>query len=63
MLLLFFHSKKDPDLLVKVIPCLQHLLQDENVNVQKKVIFTLSSIYKTLLLVSPDFIRCVYSQA
>lgn len=42
--------KKDPDLLVKVIPCLQHLLQDENVNVQKKVILTLSSIYKTLLL-------------
>lgn len=42
--------KKDPELLPKVIPCLQHLLSDENVNVQKRVILSLSSVYKTLIM-------------
>ncbi|XP_053373588.1 symplekin-like isoform X2 [Mercenaria mercenaria] len=42
--------KKDPELLSKIMPCLQHLLNDENVNVQKRVILTLSSIYKTLIM-------------
>ncbi|XP_060559831.1 symplekin-like isoform X2 [Ruditapes philippinarum] len=42
--------KKDPELLTKIMPCLQHLLNDENVNVQKRVILTLSSIYKTLIM-------------
>lgn len=42
--------KKDPELLAKTMPCMQHLLNDENVNVQKKVILCLSGVYKTLLL-------------
>ncbi|KAL3875215.1 hypothetical protein ACJMK2_038140 [Sinanodonta woodiana] len=42
--------KKDPEILPKVIPCLQHLLQDENINVQKKVILTLSGIFRSVLV-------------
>lgn len=49
---MFFCSKKDPELLPKTLPCLQQLLNDENVNVQKKVILTLSNVYKSLLMVS-----------
>lgn len=45
------HSKKDPELLPKTMPCLQRLLSDENVNVQKKVILSLSNVYKSLLMV------------
>lgn len=42
-------SKKEPDLLGKCIPCLQILLQDENVNVQKKTILVLPNIYKIIV--------------
>ncbi|XP_052769693.1 symplekin-like isoform X1 [Mya arenaria] len=42
--------KKDPELLPKVLPSMQHLLNDENVNVQKKVILSLSSVYRALIL-------------
>lgn len=41
--------KKEPDLLGKCIPCLQILLQDENVNVQKKTILVLPNIYKIIV--------------
>ncbi|WAR18746.1 SYMPK-like protein [Mya arenaria] len=37
-------------LLPKVLPSMQHLLNDENVNVQKKVILSLSSVYRALIL-------------
>lgn len=42
--------KVDSDLLPKVMPSLQHLLNDENVNVQKKVILSLPSVYRVLLM-------------
>ncbi|KAK3581424.1 hypothetical protein CHS0354_016286 [Potamilus streckersoni] len=42
--------KKDPEILPKVLPCLHHLLQDENINVQKKVILTLSGIFRSVLV-------------
>ncbi|KAK3093871.1 hypothetical protein FSP39_021289 [Pinctada imbricata] len=41
--------KHDYGLLHKTLPCLQILLQDENVNVQKKVILTLPSLYKIMV--------------
>ncbi|XP_076096063.1 symplekin-like isoform X2 [Mytilus galloprovincialis] len=41
--------KKEPDLLDKCMPCLQVLLQDENVNVQKKTILVLPNIYRTIV--------------
>ena len=46
-----YFSKHDPGLLNKILPCLQMLLVDENVNVQKKVILTLPSIYKIIITV------------
>lgn len=45
-------SKKDPELLNKILPCLQILLQDDNVNVQKKVILSLPQVYKVIVKVS-----------
>jgi len=53
--MLLFYSKKDPELLPKTMPCLQLMLTDDNVNVQKKVILTLSNVYKTLLMVMCRF--------
>lgn len=50
--LLFYCSKKDPELLNKILPCLQILLQDDNVNVQKKVILSLPQVYKVIVKVS-----------
>lgn len=44
-------SKKDPELLNKILPCLQILLQDDNVNVQKKVILSLPQVYKVIVKV------------
>ncbi|XP_041352693.1 symplekin-like [Gigantopelta aegis] len=42
-------SKKDPEALPKVLPSLNILLSDENVNVQKKVILVLVPMYKNTL--------------
>ncbi|XP_071079022.1 symplekin-like isoform X1 [Haliotis cracherodii] len=39
-------SKKDPEVLSKVLPSLNMLLADENVNVQKKVILTSIQMFK-----------------
>jgi vesicle coat complex subunit len=47
-------SKQDQACLLRVVPCIHHLLQDENVNVKKKVILSFSSIYRCALLVSQD---------
>ncbi|OWF40642.1 symplekin-like [Mizuhopecten yessoensis] len=41
--------KKDMELLPKILPCLQLLLEDENVNIQKKVILIMSQVYKCVL--------------
>lgn len=45
-------SKKDPELLNKMLPCLQILLQDDSVNVQKKVILSLPQVYKVIVKIS-----------
>ncbi|GAB1598351.1 symplekin-like [Argonauta hians] len=41
--------KKEPDLLMKILPNLSILFQDENVNVQKKVILTMAGLYRIAL--------------
>lgn len=41
--------KKDAECLVRVIQCIAHLLQDENVNVQKKVILSFAGLYRCAL--------------
>ncbi|XP_069117050.1 symplekin-like [Argopecten irradians] len=41
--------KKDRELLPKILPCLQLLLEDENINIQKKVILVMSQVYKCVL--------------
>ena len=48
----FSHSKKDPDLLLKILPNLIALFQDENVNVRKKVILVMAGLYRLALQVS-----------
>ncbi|KAK7480355.1 hypothetical protein BaRGS_00028402 [Batillaria attramentaria] len=41
--------KKDAECLIRVIPCIAHLMQDENVNVQKKVILCFAGLYRCAL--------------
>ncbi|XP_076441819.1 symplekin-like [Babylonia areolata] len=41
--------KKDHTCLPRVMPCIMHLVQDENVNVQKKVILAFSGLYRCAL--------------
>ena len=48
----FFQSKKDKECLPKVLPSMLMLLTDEDVNVQKKVILTSTSMFKITLEVS-----------
>lgn len=45
------HSKRDNELLLKLIANLNMLLKDESVNVQKKAILTLTQLYKVALQV------------
>ena len=42
----FFFSKKDPDVFTKVIGNLVMLLQDDNVAVSKKVMLSMSNLYR-----------------
>nr|KAG5694599.1 hypothetical protein BaRGS_015012 [Batillaria attramentaria] len=42
-------GKKDAECLIRVIPCIAHLMQDENVNVQKKVILCFAGLYRCAL--------------
>lgn len=45
------HSKRDIELLLKLIANLNMLLRDENVNVVKKAILTMTQLYKVALQV------------
>ena len=46
------NSKKDQACLPRVMPCITHLLQDESVNVHKKIILSFSGLYRCALQVS-----------
>lgn len=48
---ILIYSKKDPEVLTKILPCLQMMLEDENVNVQKKVILTLPPVFRVVIQV------------
>lgn len=57
-LFLFFYvfsSKRDNELLLRLIANLNMLLKDESVNVVKKAILTLTQLYKVTLQVNTDF--------
>lgn len=47
-----FFSKRDNELLVRLIANLNMLLKDESVNVVKKAILTLTQLYKVALQVN-----------
>ena len=49
---LYSPSKRDIELLLKLIANLNMLLRDENVNVVKKAILTMTQLYKVALQVS-----------
>ena len=51
-LFLFSFSKKDPILLTKAIGTLAYMLDDDNVNVMKRVMLACTSMYKVSLQVS-----------
>lgn len=55
----FLPSKKDPDLLLKIMPNLTALFQDENVNVRKKVILVMAGLYRLSVQVSVIFSQSV----
>lgn len=46
-------SKRDIELLLKLVANLNMLLKDENVNVVKKAILTMTQLYKVALQVRP----------
>lgn len=50
-LFILVNSKRDNELLLKLIANLNMLLKDESVNVQKKAILTLTQLYKVALQV------------
>ena len=52
LLLYVFSSKRDNELLLRLIANLNMLLKDESVNVVKKAILTLTQLYKVTLQVS-----------
>ena len=52
MLSLLTSSKRDTELLLKLIANLNMLLRDENVNVVKKAILAMTQLYKVALQVS-----------
>ena len=49
--MILFFSKKDYEILPKVVGSLVILMQDENVAIKKKVILSASSMYKSTLKV------------
>ena len=51
LLICFICSKKDFECLPKVMPSMVMLLGDDDVNVQKKVILTVSSMFRLTLAV------------
>lgn len=52
---LCFYSKRDNELLLRLIANLNMLLKDESVNVVKKAILTLTQLYKVTLQVKLEF--------
>ena len=51
MLFCFLSSKRDNELLLRLVANLNMLLRDESVNVVKKAILTLTQLYKVTLQV------------
>lgn len=58
---LCFSSKRDNELLLRLIANLNMLLKDESVNVVKKAILTLTQLYKVSLQVNIGFIYKILS--
>lgn len=56
-----FSSKRDNELLLRLIANLNMLLRDESVNVVKKAILTLTQLYKVTLQVNPGLIYVIFS--
>lgn len=56
-----FYSKRDNELLLRLIANLNMLLRDESVNVVKKAILTLTQLYKVTLQVNPGLIYGTFS--
>lgn len=56
MFFMLFSSKRDNELLLRLIANLNMLLRDESVNVVKKAILTLTQLYKVSLQVNTGFI-------
>ena len=46
VIIFFFYSKVDPELLPRIVDILNTMLVDENVAVIKKLILSLSALYK-----------------
>lgn len=58
-MLSFFFSKRDNELLLRLIANLNMLLRDESVNVVKKAILTLTQLYKVSLQVMCALYLCI----
>jgi len=58
----FFPSKRDNELLLRLIANLNMLLKDDSVNVVKKAILTLTQMYKVSLQVNTSFVKYSHSQ-
>lgn len=56
----FFSSKRDNELLLRLIANLNMLLKDDSVNVVKKAILTLTQLYKVTLQVNTLFSAFIY---
>lgn len=61
LFLLMFSSKRDNELLLRLIANLNMLLRDDSVNVVKKAILTLTQLYKVTLQVNTLLIYQIFS--
>ena len=56
------YSKVDKDILSKIIGNLNMLLYDENVNIKKKVMLSMGSLYRTAIKVTVSLSRCAAAE-